>query len=125
MAECDAIRTRRGGCPAGHAVITTAGRLPARYVIHAVGPVWQGGGGGEAAQLASAYRASLALAAAHGLRRVLFPCISTGVYGYPKKEAAAVAVECMHAFLEGHPGMEISVVCFDEENYSAYEKLLA
>jgi O-acetyl-ADP-ribose deacetylase (regulator of RNase III) len=125
MAECDAIRSSRGGCPTGHAVITTGGRLKARHVIHAVGPVWRGGENGEAAQLASAYRESLALAAGHGLRRVVFPCISTGIYGFPKDRAAAVAVETMQAFLTRHPEMEISVACFDDENFTAYEKLLA
>jgi O-acetyl-ADP-ribose deacetylase (regulator of RNase III) len=89
-------------CPTGEARITPGFALPARYVIHIVGPVWHGGDQGEPARLASAYRASLALAAAHGLDAVAFPAISTGVYGYPPDEAARVAVGTVRAFLAEH-----------------------
>ena len=88
LAECRGL----GGCETGQAKLTGGHGLPAKHVIHTVGPVWRGGGGGEADLLASCYRESLALAAAHGLRSVAFPCISTGVYGYPRREAAQIAV---------------------------------
>ena len=92
MAECDEIRARQGGCPTGQAVITTGGDLPARHVIHTVGPVWRGGNAGEPELLASCYSESLALALRHALGTVAFPSISTGVYGYPTPEAAVVAL---------------------------------
>jgi len=91
MRECDAIRARQGGCPTGEAVITRAGRLAARHVVHTVGPVWQGGGAQEPQLLASAYRNSLAVAARHGLRTIAFPAISTGVFGFPARRAASIA----------------------------------
>ena len=93
LAECRAL----GGCPTGEARITGGHRLPARHVIHTVGPVWQGGMRGEPALLASCYRASLALAGAHGLRSMAFPAISCGVYGYPVAEACAIAVRELRA----------------------------
>ncbi len=89
---CAKIRAERGGCPTGSAVITTAGRLSAKYVTHAVGPIWQGGSNREAELPASAYRSSLRLPAAHGVRTIAFPSISTGVYGYPVARAARVAL---------------------------------
>ena len=89
---CRDIRARQGGCDTGEAVITTAGRLSAEYVIHTVGPVWQGGGKGEADRLANCYRNSLGLCLQHNIETVAFPNISTGVYGYPKQAAADVAV---------------------------------
>ena len=90
-------------CPTGSAVISLAGALPARYVIHAVGPVWHGGDAGEAALLASAHRASLELAAREGCRTVSFPAISTGVYGYPVHAAAPVAIDAVARWLDAHP----------------------
>ena len=92
LEACRAIRARQGGCKTGEAVITPAGRLPAGHVIHTVGPVWNGGHKGEPALLASCYRNSLRLADENQLASVAFPSISTGIYGYPKPEAAAVAV---------------------------------
>jgi O-acetyl-ADP-ribose deacetylase (regulator of RNase III) len=86
---------RLGGCPTGHAKATAAGRLPARYVIHAVGPVWQGGGHGEAELLASAYRSSLEVAQELGCRTIAFPALSTGIYGYPPELAAPTAVQAV------------------------------
>ncbi|HEU0276324.1 MAG TPA: O-acetyl-ADP-ribose deacetylase [Rhodanobacteraceae bacterium] len=123
--ECRALVTARGRCRSGDAVITGAGRLPMRYVIHAVGPVWHGGQQHEARLLASAYRRSLELAGSHQLRRIAFPNISTGVYGYPKAAAAPIAVETVCRFLGEHPLPEAVVFCcFDVENARLYERLL-
>ena len=95
LAECRSL----GGCETGQAKITAGYRLPAKYVIHTVGPVWQGGGAGEADLLAACYRSSLALAEAHGLRSIAFPAISTGVYGYPSGLAARIALEAVQDHL--------------------------
>lgn len=105
LEECRKLRAGRlrDGLPAGDAVETTAGRLPARSVIHTVGPVWHGGGHGEPGKLASCYRASLELAASLGLSSIAFPAISTGVYGYPRAEAARVAWEAITAFVGSNP----------------------
>ncbi len=92
-----------GGCETGDARITKGYRLPARHVIHTVGPVWRGGDEGEPEKLSACYRSSLALARAHGLRSIAFPAISTGVYGYPPKRAAAVAAEAVAAEIAAHP----------------------
>ncbi|WP_319805493.1 O-acetyl-ADP-ribose deacetylase [Hymenobacter weizhouensis] len=110
------------GLPTGEAVITTGGRLPARYVIHTVGPVWNGGHRQEPALLASCYQNSLRLAAENNLRSVAFPGISTGIYGYPKPEAARIAVREIRAFLEQHEQpQEVVLVAFDEEAYRLLE----
>jgi O-acetyl-ADP-ribose deacetylase len=125
LEECRAIRARQGGCPTGEAVITTGGRLPARYVIHTVGPVWNGGDRGEPELLASAYRNSLRLAVENGLETVAFPNISTGIYGYPKDRAAEIAVRTVSEFLGQNAGIkEVIFVCFDKENYELYAGLL-
>jgi O-acetyl-ADP-ribose deacetylase (regulator of RNase III) len=130
LEECRKIAAARrnipgGPCPAGDAVITGAGMLPARYVIHTVGPVWYGGGNGEPELLASCYRKCLSLAEEAGLESIAFPNISTGVYGYPKDKAAAVAVAAVRQTLPGIPGIKrIIFVCFDRENYSLYKKLI-
>lgn len=92
MDELDAIRARQGGCPTGQAVVTSAGRLPARWVIHAVGPVYSGGAKGEAELLASCYRVSIGLASERGAASMTLPSISTGIYGYPVDEAAEIAL---------------------------------
>ncbi len=123
---CRAIRDRQGGCPTGQAVITTAGKLPARYVIHTVGPVWNKGDAAEEALLADAYHNSLALAAAHGLKTVAFPNISTGVYRFPKRRAADIALATVRAFLAASPLPETVIfVCFDRENEAIYRSLMA
>ncbi len=123
--QCRAIRDRQGGCPTGQAVITTGGRLPAKYVIHTVGPVWQGGRQDEEALLASAYRNSLRLAAEKGIRTIAFPNISTGIYGFPKDKAAVIAVQTVSAFLDGNAlPQEVIFVCFDRENYTIYQSVL-
>jgi O-acetyl-ADP-ribose deacetylase len=122
---CQAIRARQGGCKTGEAVITAGGRLPARYVIHAVGPVWNGGDRGEGELLAAAYRNSLRLAVEHGIETAAFPNISTGIYGFPKDKAAEIAVATVREFLEENPEVkEVVFVCFDQENYKLYEQLL-
>jgi O-acetyl-ADP-ribose deacetylase (regulator of RNase III) len=126
LAECrriaEARRGQSGGvCPTGEAVITGAYRLPCKRIIHTVGPVWQGGGAGEEALLASCYRKSLLLGAAEGLTSIAFPNISTGVYGYPKKAAARIAKETVAATLPQTPGiLRVIFVCFGRENYSLY-----
>ncbi|MCL2069644.1 MAG: O-acetyl-ADP-ribose deacetylase [Treponema sp.] len=128
--ECRKIAEQRrdipgGPCPAGDAVITAAYKLPCKHVIHTVGPVWHGGGQGEAEALASCYRKSLLLAAETGLGSIAFPNISTGVYGYPKDKAAAVAVKAVRETLAETPGIErVVFVCFGEDNFSLYEGLL-
>jgi O-acetyl-ADP-ribose deacetylase (regulator of RNase III) len=122
--ECARIRAAQGGCPTGSAVITGAGRLPARYVIHAVGPVWYGGRQGEAELLASAYRASLELAAAHGVRTIAFPSISTGVYGYPVSLAARVALGTVAEVVQGTSIEEVRFVLFSEPDFDAYAAAL-
>jgi O-acetyl-ADP-ribose deacetylase (regulator of RNase III) len=123
LAECKRIAAQRrnipnGPCPAGDAVITGAGKLPCKHVIHTVGPVWHGGTRGEAQTLASCYRKSLLLAAESGLTGIAFPNISTGIYGYPKDKAAAVAAEAVRGALNETPAFEwVIFVCFDEENF--------
>jgi O-acetyl-ADP-ribose deacetylase (regulator of RNase III) len=126
LEDCKKIVARQGGCPTGEAVITTAGNLPAKYVIHTVGPVWRGGGQNEEELLASAYRNSLVLAIKHEVRSVAFPNISTGVYGFPKARAAEIAFNTVREFLAGETTIEqIWFVCFDDENYRRYSELLA
>ena len=122
LAECRTL----GGCPTGEARITRGYRLPARHVIHAVGPVWRGGAFGEPAVLASCYRASLDLALERGLHSIAFPCISTGVYGYPKDDAAAVAVGAVRARLQNESSIdEVVFCCFGADDLARYEALLA
>jgi O-acetyl-ADP-ribose deacetylase len=126
LEECRAIRARQGECPAGQAVMTAGGRLTARYVIHAVGPVWRGGDRGEKAVLASCYRNSLRLAAEKGLSSVAFPSISTGIYGYPAKEAAKAALAAVAEFLkeeERAPAL-VRFVLFDEKTFREYREAL-
>jgi len=126
MAELDVIRARTGGCPTGSAVLTGAGKLPARYVLHAVGPVYRDGKQGEPELLASCYRTCLQLAQDNGARTVSFPSISTGVYGYPLEAAAEIAVREARAFL-GRPdcGIErVTLVVFDRAAREAYERVL-
>ncbi|HEX2532460.1 MAG TPA: O-acetyl-ADP-ribose deacetylase [Chitinophagaceae bacterium] len=118
LEDCRKIIARQGGCPTGTSVITTAGLLNARYVIHTVGPVWRGGQNDERTLLHRCYRSALELAAAHHCNSIAFPNISTGIYRFPKKEAAIIAVQTVREFL-GATGsaMQVLFVCFDEENY--------
>ena len=116
---------RLGGCRTGDARLTQGYRLPARYVIHAVGPVWRGGTGGEPELLASCYRRSLELAAAHGARTIAFPSISTGVYGYPIELAAPIAVGTVRASLANVSAIEeVVFCCFSPDDLRVYESLL-
>ena len=119
--ECRAIRNRQGKCATGEAVITTAGNLPAQKVIHTVGPVWNGGTIGEPDKLRNCYLNSLNLAEKYGLKTIAFPNISTGIYGYPKEAAAAIAVQAVRDF-ESDIIEEVIFVCFDEENYLIYQE---
>ena len=126
LEECKLIRRNQGECPPGEAVITSGGRLPARYVIHTVGPIWHGGNNNEAAVLARAYRNSLLLAKQHGIKSIAFPSISTGVYGYPIEEAARVAVQTVKASLHEAAGIEeVRFVVFTESDRLVYEKVLS
>jgi len=112
-----------GGCPTGEARITPGFRLQAKYVIHAVGPVWQGGTNGEPAQLASAYRSSLQLARDNACRSVAFPAISTGIYGYPLEDATHIAVETARAFAaEAGPVELVHFACFNRQTLDAYRR---
>ena len=114
-----------GGCSTGDAKITGGYGLPARYVIHTVGPVWRGGNTGEAGLLAGCYRRSVELAAAHGLQSLAFPAISTGVYGYPFEEAAGIAVTTVRAALGDAHGIEqIIFCCFSAHDLHVYQRLL-
>ena len=126
LAECQKIRNRQGGCPTGEAVLTTAGKLPAKYVIHTVGPVWRGGRQDEPRLLANCYRNSLALAVAHGVETIAFPNISTGVYRFPKPAAAEIALRTVKDFLAGEDRIKkVIFVCFDRENYELYLEISA
>jgi O-acetyl-ADP-ribose deacetylase len=126
-AACEQIRREKypKGLPTGAAVITPGGNLKARFVIHTVGPIWSGGSNGEAALLASAYRNSIALAAEEGLHSVAFPSISTGAYGYPKVEAARVAMHTIVDFLSGNDTVrEVRFVLFSHEDLRVYTAAL-
>jgi O-acetyl-ADP-ribose deacetylase (regulator of RNase III) len=123
--ECMKIRERQGGCNTGEAVITTAGSLPAKFVIHTVGPVWRDGHHHEAKLLASCYENSLKLALENNVRTIAFPNISTGIYGFPKALAAEIALHSVRLVLAQHPELEKLVfVCFDVENLELYQTLL-
>jgi O-acetyl-ADP-ribose deacetylase len=123
--DCRKIIAKQGSCKPGEAVITTAGNLPAKFVIHTVGPVWNNGKKDEAIKLASCYRNSLQLAIENTISSIAFPNISTGIYGYPKKQAAAIAVQTVMDFLLNNQHfIKVHFVCFDEENFSVYQDIL-
>ncbi|XSG81933.1 MAG: O-acetyl-ADP-ribose deacetylase [Methyloligella sp. ZOD6] len=115
-----------GGCPTGEARITPGFDLPARHVIHAVGPVWHGGGSGEDEALAACYRNSIALADEHGLASIAFPAISTGIYGFPPDRAADIAIRSAAEALAGHPKVETVIFCcFDDVSAKRHQSALA
>ena len=124
MEELDAIRAEAGGCPTGSAVATSAGRLPAKYVFHAVGPVYRNGQNGEAELLASCYSTALNMAAEWDVKSISFPSISTGIYGYPLNEAAQIAVRTVANWLRDHPGVihTVKLVQFSEGDHQVYRQ---
>jgi O-acetyl-ADP-ribose deacetylase (regulator of RNase III) len=123
LQECRTL----GGCPTGQARITAGYRLPARYVIHTVGPIWHGGGHHEEHLLELCYRSSLALAVKHHARTIAFPSISTGAYGFPIERAAPIAIRETMLFLDAHPDAidRVTFVCFRTEDAATYEAALA
>ncbi|MFD0749490.1 O-acetyl-ADP-ribose deacetylase [Mucilaginibacter calamicampi] len=126
LEDCYKIRERQGGCKTGEAVITTGGNLPAKYVIHTVGPVWSKSNDQKARHLlANAYSNSLKVAVENGVETIAFPNISTGIYHFPKSEAAVIAVATVKYFLNANQQVKkVIFVCFDDENYRLYQSLL-
>jgi O-acetyl-ADP-ribose deacetylase (regulator of RNase III) len=125
LEDCRAIVARQGGCKVGEAVITRAGRLPARHVVHTVGPIWNGGHKREPELLANCYRNSLLLAEEYQLATIAFPGISTGIYRFPKDEAAEIAVSTVRGMSTSlNEVREVVFVCFDEESLMLYERSL-
>jgi O-acetyl-ADP-ribose deacetylase (regulator of RNase III) len=121
LEECKTL----GGCSTGLAKVTKGYRLPAKFVIHTVGPVWHGGTKGEPQLLASCYQSSLKLAAKNKIKTIAFPAISCGIYGYPINQAVHIAVKEVSAFIEKHPEIEtVYFVCFDKNIYDAYIKAI-
>ncbi len=124
LEECRAIRTKQGECPAGQAVITGGGQLKARYVIHAVGPVWRGGRHNEDELLRSAYLNSLNLAVESGVKTISFPSISTGAYGFPIERASHIAFGTVQEFVRKHPQIEEArFIVFSQHDYDVYSHL--
>nr|WP_145402709.1 O-acetyl-ADP-ribose deacetylase [Paenibacillus xylanexedens] len=123
--ECIKIRNKQGNCPVGEAVITTGGRLKAKYVIHTVGPVWNGGNNNEAEKLKNCYTNTLKLAVHNHLQSISIPNISTGIYKYPKREASEIAINTVAEFINRNESiLHIQFVCFDDENYEIYKESL-
>lgn len=124
MRELDEIRSRTGGCETGSAVVTSAGRLPARFVFHAVGPRYRDGQHGQPEQLASCYTTCLTLAAEHDVKTISFPSISTGIYGYPLEEAAEIAVKTVANWLRNHtePVRIVKLVQFSDHDHDVYRR---
>jgi len=125
LEACKKIVAKQGPCKTGEAVITTGGNLPARFVIHAVGPIWHGGKNNEEQLLADAYLNSLNLAALNDIRTIAFPNIGTGVYNFPKDKAARIALQVIFDSIKAENIFEeILFVCFDEENFQLYDHLI-
>ncbi|MGQ7854970.1 O-acetyl-ADP-ribose deacetylase [Pedobacter sp. WC2501] len=124
LQACVAIRNRQGKCKTGNAVITTAGNLPAKYIIHTVGPVWNGESEQNNALLADCYRNSLTLAVENDVKIIAFPNISTGIYHFPKDKAADIAINAVNNFTQKEKIEKVIFVCFDDENYQRYEEKL-
>lgn len=113
------------GCPTGSSKITSGYKLPAKYIIHTVGPVWRGGNSNERQLLASCYKVSLKIAAQNNITSIAFPNISTGIYGFPKREAAEIAINTVSSFLKNKQlPKQVFFVCFDEQNYALYNEIL-
>ncbi|AEW87388.1 hypothetical protein FCOL_12965 [Flavobacterium columnare ATCC 49512] len=123
LEQCIQIRNRQGGCEVGQAVITTAGNLHAQYVIHTVGPVWNGDKEEKKVLLAHCYKKALDLAEEHQCKTIAFPNISTGIYRFPKKEAAKIAIETVKSYSFENIE-EVIFVCFDDENYEWYKEMM-
>jgi O-acetyl-ADP-ribose deacetylase len=123
---CLKIHKGKGGCKTGDAVITTGGNLPAKFVIHTVGPVWRGGKQRETELLSSAYLSSLRLASENGIKTIAFPNISTGIYGFPKEQASKIAVSTVADFLNNNKTSieKVIFVCFDRENFELYREMV-
>ena len=122
LEECQAIRNKQGGCKTGEAVITSGGKLSAKNVIHTVGPVWNGESEKKEKLLENCYKNSIKLALENGVKSIAFPCISTGIYKFPKGLAAKIAIETV----QSNQGLEkVIFVCYGEDNYKIYEELLA
>lgn len=125
MEECLKIIERQDGCPPGEAVVTSGGNLKAKFVIHAVGPIWNGGNDGEHELLGNAYLNSLVLADSNSVETIAFPNISTGIYGFPKVAAAEIAIRQVKNFLKEAANIRTVIFCcFDEENFDIYDQLL-
>lgn len=124
LEECIAIRNKQGGCNVGEAVITTAGNLPSKYVIHTVGPVWNGDKDEKKKLLENCYRNSLELAVKNNIKTIAFPNISTGIYHFPKDRAAKIAIETVTNFSQKEQIDTVIFVCFDDENFRLYDELL-
>lgn len=125
LEACRKFVAKRGSFATGEAVITTGGNLPAKYVIHTVGPVWNGGTNEEPEKLASCYQNSLMLAVVYGCKTIAFPNISTGVYGYPKEKAAIIALDEVTKYLSNNKTIEqVIFVCFDEESKRIFDRIL-
>ncbi|WP_293887893.1 MULTISPECIES: O-acetyl-ADP-ribose deacetylase [unclassified Sphingobacterium] len=125
LEDCQKIRSKQGGCKVGEAVITTAGKLPAKFVIHTVGPVWNNGKSNEENLLLAAYSNSLKLALDNEVTSISFPNISTGIYKFPKENAAQIAIQTVSDFLTITNKIErVIFVCYDDENYKIYNELL-
>ncbi len=126
LEDCRKIVARQGGCKTGEAVITTAGKLPAQFVIHTVGPVWNGGHINEELLLANCYTKSLELAVKKGIKTIAFPNISTGIYHFPKDLACTIALKTVNEFLNKNDTLEkVLFICFDDENYDYYKNALS
>jgi O-acetyl-ADP-ribose deacetylase len=123
--DCLKIRARQGGCKVGNAVLTTAGKLSVKYIIHTVGPKWVDGNNDEDKLLERAYLSTLSLADKNNIESIAFPNISTGIYGYPKEEAAKIAIKTVREYIVNNTNIKLVIfICYDLENYEIYNKLL-
>jgi O-acetyl-ADP-ribose deacetylase (regulator of RNase III) len=124
LEACQKIRASQGSCNVGEAVITTAGDLPAHFVIHTVGPVWNQGGKEKEELLQNCYKNSMNLAIANNIKTIAFPCISAGVYKFPKSLAATIAIKTIESYKNQNSIDEVTFVCFENEDYAIYDSIL-